>query len=1246
MGRRKSLARKIIVLTVLFSSCITLLLTSNQLFQDYRSDVRTIHRALDQMENVYLETFRAKLWIFDKEQLLILMNGILRTPDLLYVEIKKDGKTLFFVGARKDESTISHEFAVDYDYDETKVHLGTINIVASMEGVYHRLWVSAWTILAGNAIKTFAVSLFMLFIFQILVTRRLGQVTAATRRFAEGDHSARTGFSGTDELGSMGRAFDDMADRIAREFEERERTEAALRESKERLQTILDSSPIGAGISRIHDGSVQFANSKLCQLLQMKPEEIIGSSARDHWANPEERDAFLDILNREGSIKKKKAEVKRRDGTTFQCLLSWEKISILDEKIILYWVDDITEQERAEEALRESENRYARAMAGTQDGLWDWNIVTGETYYSPRWLEILGYGEGDLETTLEVFMSLVHLEDQETQSKAMVAHLEDRQPYHVEFRVRKKDGGYLWIRSRGQAEWDEQGNPLRMAGSISDISLRKKAEDEAHINRMQLEEAVEAISEGFLLFDAEERLILANSAFRSLYSEISDQLVPGISFENWAQICAHTGQVLDAVGREEAWVAQRLEDFRNPKGQKEYLIKGNRWLRVSEYKTQSGYFAGLRMDITEQKEAEEALGESQRLLRSVVDTIPQWIFVKDLENRYLMVNRAFADTYGKHPDELINATPTDLSIGTEKERKIFRQADLKVLETEAAVDIPHVEVTYPDGETHIQHIVKMPFRNDEGKIRGVLGVLEDITERNRIEAQLRLQAQIIEQTHECIITTDETGLITSWNGGAERLFGYTAKEAIGKMKGADLYPAHMETYFQEQLYQPAFEKGSRTHEMILKKKSGVEIPGLVSLTLLKNEQGEVLGRIGHTLDITELKEAENARRESERQIRLIADSVPAMIAYLDAEKRYRYINRQYQEWLGSETEQVIGKSMEEVLGGEAFRKIEPNINKALSGEQVTFEAEIPHAVSGMFHARANYVPHVDQAGGTLGFYALIYDITEQKQAEEALRRWNETLEQRVTERTAALESAQEELVRKEKMATLGQLTATVSHELRNPLGTIRTSVFSILEKTSPDVLGIGKSLARIDRSITRCDNIISDLLDYTRNRAPKPSPTDVDRWIAELMKEQNVPDWLELEFKLAVDNRPVELEQEYIRRAVINLYDNARQALEGGKDGSNGKKPKITIGARIEKKWLKISVKDTGPGMSQEVLDKIFEPLFSTKTYGIGLGLATVRQIVEMNGGTISIKSRLGKGTQALLKLPLNPSPPKKPGAK
>ncbi|MCH8887301.1 MAG: GHKL domain-containing protein, partial [SAR324 cluster bacterium] len=247
---------------------------------------------------------------------------------------------------------------------------------------------------------------------------------------------------------------------------------------------------------------------------------------------------------------------------------------------------------------------------------------------------------------------------------------------------------------------------------------------------------------------------------------------------------------------------------------------------------------------------------------------------------------------------------------------------------------------------------------------------------------------------------------------------------------------------------------------------------------------------------------------------------------------------------------------------------------------------------------------------------------------------------------AALESAQEELVRKEKMAALGQLTATVSHELRNPLGTIRTSVFSIIKKTSPDKLGIAKSLARIDRSITRCDNIISDLLDYTRNRAPKPSPTDVDQWIAELMKEQDVPDWLELEFKLAVENRPVELDQEYIRRAVINLYDNARQALEGGKDGSNGKKPKITIGARIEKKWLKISVKDTGPGMSQEVLDKIFEPLFSTKTYGIGLGLATVRQIVEMNGGTISIKSRLGKGTQALLKLPLNPSPPKKPGAK
>jgi PAS domain S-box-containing protein len=134
------------------------------------------------------------------------------------------------------------------------------------------------------------------------------------------------------------------------------------------------------------------------------------------------------------------------------------------------------ERKRAEDALRDSEERFALAVCGSRDGLWDWNITTGHYYCSPRFKEMLGFEEHELEETLEGVMALVHDEDLEQVQRAMADHIERRVPYDVELRMRTKQGELRWFCARGQALWNDAGRPTRMAGSLSDLTARKRAE--------------------------------------------------------------------------------------------------------------------------------------------------------------------------------------------------------------------------------------------------------------------------------------------------------------------------------------------------------------------------------------------------------------------------------------------------------------------------------------------------------------------------------------------------------------------------------------------------------------------------------------------------------------------------------------------------------------------------------------------------------------------------------------------------
>ncbi len=496
---------------------------------------------------------------------------------------------------------------------------------------------------------------------------------------------------------------------------------------------------------------------------------------------------------------------------------------------------------------------------------------------------------------------------------------------------------------------------------------------------------------------------------------------------------------------------------------------------------------------------------------------------------------------------------------------------------------------------------------------------------HNIEAEARIAhlASFPELDPSPIVECDLSGRVHHVNPAARRLFPDLSAAGPGHPWLADLWPVL-----------ESFRSGDQDSQV-----GEVKAEGRWYYRAMYYVAQSQLVRI-YGLDITDRKQVEEALRESEAMYHDLASSQAAGIFRIRVGTAsdwkpptnlpyvYEFVNERYCE--------LTGVSQEQYMADPAItlRQIHPDDYAGWAPQAKEADRTMrPLLWEGrmLVKGQVRWV-HIEGRprmlpDGTRVWSGVLLDITERKQAEEAFKAYSEHLEEMVAARTRALDEAQEQLVRREKLAVLGQLSGGIAHELRTPLGAIKNAAYFLTLAVDTAEPEVKEMLDVLTKEVSTSDRIINSLLDFAHTRQPAQHRVDVNQVVSDSFSDGAVPPRVQVERYLDEALPSILADPDQLQQALANIIVNAVQAMPDG--------GRLVIRTQFaEAEWIAISVTDTGVGIPPENLARIFEPLFTTKARGFGLGLALARMLVEAQGGRIEVESQIGQGSTFTIHLP------------
>ena len=546
------------------------------------------------------------------------------------------------------------------------------------------------------------------------------------------------------------------------------------------------------------------------------------------------------------------------------------------------------------------------------------------------------------------------------------------------------------------------------------------------------------------------------------------------------------------------------------------------------------------------------------------------------------------------------------------------------------------------------------------------GISDSMTEiqaeleaRRAAEASLRISEarfrDITEASSDWFWEMDENLRFSYFSEGYGDIVGLSQQTLLGTTRQETDVPGVDPEIWEAHLADLAAHRSFRDFHITRARPDGSPVYLSVNGKPIFDEAGNFLGYRGAGTDITERKRVERRLIESESRLQSFIKNSPGAVSIKSVEGRYLLVNPVFENIFGMTSDVILGKRAEDLVSPSFAASSEAHDRAVIdSGEVVEREEslDLGQRVLELFSVK---FPLRDDRGAITAIGAIQIDITERKRAEKALRHAHDELEERVEARTAELRESEQSLANAQRIAHVGNWEWNIdtgdlhwSDEIYDIFGLgpreFGATYEAFLEAVHPDdrtlvttaVPLLVESAGIADRSIDRCDAIITDLLDFTRLHPLRLTPIWLDQWLDGLLDEYRLPEGIELrrEFASGVE---VHFDPERVRRILLNLLDNATQAMTGDERASRAAAGGhvLTVASRVGNSRFEVVVGDTGPGIPPDISGDIFEPLFSTKNFGVGLGLPIVLQIAKQHGGGVEVsRAPAGGGAEFILWLP------------
>lgn len=1174
---------------------------------------------------------------------------------------------------------------------------------------------------------------------------------------------------------------------------QRKQKEVALQESESRFEAFMNHSPVSAWIVN-ESGHLLYLNPFYLETFSCDS-SAIGKHISEIFS-AEIAQQFIDnnqqVFTTDQALQTIEYVPEPNGNVRSYLVCKFPVVQKSGEKLLGGFAVDISEQKRTEAALQEREQQLQIALRTAKLGAWQHDLITNILTCSDQCKANFGVS-ADAEFTHETLFAALHPDDRDRVQAAIQQSIQERTDYEVEERCYHPDGSLHWLIARGGLVFDDNGNPIRLVGVTLDITERKQFEESLKAANQRISNILESITDAFIAFDQDWHYTYVNQAATRLLRKPAAELVG----KRWQEVfpeVAHQGTIFSQ--HLEQVMAERVTAY--CEGFSELT---NCWLEASIFPANSGISVFLR-DISDRKQEEQRKAlqyNVSQILSSattVLEVMPtlleticaalRWpvalLWSLDRTRARLCCTSHWAAS-NQHRSFIQASQQTALTIGQGLPGRIWsnRQPDWI---TNVFQDHNFLRMVVA-GEAGLQSGFGFPillgdeffgviecFSNrtqtldsDLLELMAAIGrQVGQFMERKRTEAALRESEELFHSfmsySPVAAFIKDEAGQYVYVNGLIEQLFNRPASDLVGHTD-SDWFPGE------------AIAQIRANDALVLTQNEPLQVIETVPLgdqvrhfMAFKFPLQDAFGRRflgGMSVDITDRIQAETSLRQREEELRVITNTVPVLISFVDVDQRYRFNSQRYQDWFGQSPDEIEGKYLWEVLGAAAYEVVRPYVEQALAGQEVSFEHQLLYQPGTTRYISAHYIPLFNEQRQVTGFVALVNDISDRKRHEEALQataerlnlaltaakmggwRWEAATDvvtfsqqayeifgiqpgtsltwtqlrqrleaqdqekariaveqaisehtdydieyrvmmadgssrwiaakgraqydvvghvlsmmgvvQNITDRKQA-EQEREQLLHREKIAReqaetanriKDEFLAVLSHELRTPLNPI-LGWTKLLRTRDFDPQARDRALEIIERNAKLQTQLIEDLLDISRILRGKlrlnMQPVHLETVIESALETVRLPaeaKGIVLCKRFLEPTACVMGDAGRLQQVIWNLLSNAVKFTPyGGRVEVELEQLKGTQTDPPASSYAQITVMDNGKGISSQFLPYVFdyfrqEDSTTTRQFGgLGLGLAIVRYLTELHGGSVSVESAgENLGAMFTIQLPL-----------